>query len=235
MQEEQAGQEDRAGHGPRVSLLPRARPEVSPPPAVPGGSAKVVPQPSGLAAIFGKHRVPQAEREGNGWICGDRGIHGTRIAEITSPVEGCGIPAPVRVTGVAGLALDPPAVIDCTTARTLQRWIRSGLKPAVGRRGGGVVKLHIAASYVCRPRNNRKGARISEHGLGHAVDISEFTLRDGTVRSVAKDYRATRWMHAAYGAACGIFGTTLGPGSDGYHKTHFHFDTAHYRGGPYCR
>ena len=33
----------------------------------------------------------------------------------------------------------------------------------------------------------------------------------------------------------GIFGTTLGPGSDGYHEDHMHFDTAHQRGGAYCR
>ena len=41
-------------------------------------------------------------------------------------------------------------------------------------------------------------------------------------------------MRAAHRAACGIFGTTLGPGSDGYHEDHLHFDTVS-RGSPYCR
>jgi hypothetical protein len=36
-------------------------------------------------------------------------------------------------------------------------------------------------------------------------------------------------------AACGTFGTTLGPGSDGMHEDHFHYDTARHRNGAYCR
>jgi hypothetical protein len=36
-------------------------------------------------------------------------------------------------------------------------------------------------------------------------------------------------------AACGRFGTTLGPGSDGMHEDHLHFDTARHANGPYCR
>ena len=39
----------------------------------------------------------------------------------------------------------------------------------------------------------------------------------------------------SHAAACGIFGTVLGPRSDGYHRDHFHFDTANYRSGAYCR
>ncbi|MFY9319919.1 extensin family protein, partial [Lentibacter algarum] len=42
-------------------------------------------------------------------------------------------------------------------------------------------------------------------------------------------------IRAAHKAACGPFGTTLGPGSDGYHEDHLHFDTARYSGGPYCK
>ena len=42
-------------------------------------------------------------------------------------------------------------------------------------------------------------------------------------------------MRKAHKGACGIFGTTLGPGSDGYHEDHLHFDTAAHRSGAYCR
>lgn len=190
---------------------------------------------AGLGAVFGTKSVPPAEREGNGWVCGERSIEGVRISAITSPVAGCGIDAPVRVRAVSGIVLDRPAVLDCPTARALNSWVRSGLKPSVGRRGGGVASLRVVASYACRPRNNRRGARISEHGKGHAVDIAAVTLRNGRTLTVLDDYRRARWMRAAYGAACGIFGTTLGPNANAYHRNHFHFDTAHYRGGPYCR
>jgi hypothetical protein len=36
-------------------------------------------------------------------------------------------------------------------------------------------------------------------------------------------------------AACGPFGTVLGPNSNRFHQDHFHFDTARYRSGSYCR
>jgi hypothetical protein len=96
-----------------------------------------------------------------------------------------------------------------------------------------VVELRIAASYVCRPRNNKKGAKISEHGRGKAVDVAGLVFSDGSQWSVQNDYG--KELRRAHKAACGIFGTTLGPGSDGYHEDHLHFDTADHRGGAYCR
>ncbi|MGR3527092.1 MAG: extensin family protein [Paracoccaceae bacterium] len=79
---------------------------------------------------------------------------------------------------------------------------------------------------------------MSEHGRGKAIDVSGYTLRDGTQITVLRDWgagrngRALREMHRA---ACGPFGTVLGPQADRFHLDHFHFDTARHRGGPYCR
>lgn len=169
-----------------------------------------------------------------GAVCGDPAIRGEATAPIPGKLRGCGIAAPVRVTAVAGVALNPAATIDCTTARALKSWVEQGLQPAFGR--NGVVALRVAADYSCRPRNNRPGARISEHGRGKAIDISGFVLADGRALSVKTDWRsgAGKAIKVAHRSACGIFGTTLGPGSDGYHKDHLHFDTASYRGGAYC-
>ncbi len=177
-------------------------------------------------------------RAGAGRLCGVRGIEGDVIPQITSDVPGCGVEAPVRVTHVAGVKLSQAAILDCETATALHRWVRRGVKPAVGRRGGGVSELRVAAHYVCRPRNHRAGAQISEHGRGRAIDISGVILANGAEMNVLRDWhnsphsRALRQMHRA---ACGTFGTTLGPGSDGMHEDHFHYDTARHRGGPYCR
>ena len=113
----------------------------------------------------------------------------------------------------------------------VKAWIDEGVRPAFGRQE--VVELRIAASYICRPRNNIRGAKISEHGRGKAIDISGFILSNGRELSVSDDYN--RQMRRAHRAACGIFGTTLGPGSDGYHEDHLHFDTASHGNGPYCR
>jgi hypothetical protein len=113
--------------------------------------------------------------------------------------------------------------------------VREALKPAFGRKD--VVGLQVAASYACRPRNNVKGAPISEHGRGKAIDISAILLEGGRSVSVLEDWRGAsgKPMVKAYRAACGTFGTTLGPDSDRYHRNHMHFDTASQRNGPYCR
>ena len=99
--------------------------------------------------------------------------------------------------------------------------------------GGDLVELKIAAHYMCRTRNNKKGAKISEHGRGKAVDVAAFVLASGKAFTVAANYNKT--LRRVHKAACGIFSTTLGPGSDGYHQDHIHLDTAGYRSGPYCR
>ncbi len=177
-------------------------------------------------------------REAEGRLCGVRGIEGERIPAITSSVEGCGVAEPVRVTRVDGVRLTQAAILDCETAEALHTWVRRGVRPAVGRTGGGVEGLRVAAHYVCRPMNHRPGARISEHGRGRAIDISAILLENGDEMNVLSDWRGSRHSRALrsmHGRACGIFGTTLGPGSDGFHEDHFHYDTARHGTGPICR
>jgi len=175
---------------------------------------------------------------GGATICGVRGLTATPAEPIAARIRGCGLRDGVRVTAVQGVALSRPATIDCPTARALNDWVAQGVKPAIGRTGGGVTELRVAASYACRTRNNQPGARVSEHGRGRAIDIAAFKLRDGSEIAVL-----TGWRHRQQGrilkrihrAACGPFGTVLGPNSDRYHRDHFHLDTARYRSGPYCR
>ena len=54
----------------------------------------------------------------------------------------------------------------------------------------------------------------------------------GQTYTVAQNYNAQ--IRAAQKAGCGIFHTILGPGSDGYHESHIHFDVAHHGGQDYC-
>lgn len=165
-----------------------------------------------------------------GSVCGDASIRGEEISPIVSRVRGCGIADPVKVTQIDGVRLSMPATIDCTTARALKSWINRGLRPVAPAE---IVRLNIAGSYVCRPRNNVRGAQVSEHGRGKAVDISGITLANGRTITVSQDWRREKMLRASYSRACGIFGTTLGPGSDGYHEDHMHFDTAN-ANRPYC-
>lgn len=208
-----------------ASLRPRPRPDTLLPEL-----AAAAPAPAEPA---GKQKKPKREKASKkGSVCSDPAIKGEKLAPITSKVKGCGVEAPVRVTSVDGIRLSQPATINCETAQALKTWVVKAMRPAFGKKRE-VVELRIAAHYICRPRNNKKGAKVSEHGRGRALDIAGFVFSDGSEWTIARDYNAQ--IRKAHKGACGIFGTTLGPGSDGYHEDHLHFDTAHYNSGSYCR
>ena len=206
-------------------LLRKARPNVQPETIEP--VAAIIRPAPGTGPVAGKR----------GSVCGVPTIRGETISPIIGRAGGCGVANPVRITSVAGVALSQPSIVDCDTARALHAWVDRALKPSFGATGGGVTGLQIAGHYVCRTRNHKKGARLSEHSKGKAIDISAIILANGQKLSILRDYKGRngRPIKAAHKAACGIFGTTLGPGSDGMHEDHLHFDTARHRNGPYCR
>lgn len=175
-----------------------------------------------------KKKREMASRKGS--VCGMASIKGEEIAPIRSRVQGCGVEDPVAITSVAGVKLSQTATVDCSIARALDRWVDEVAQPAFN---GNLVEMQVAAHYACRSRNNIKGAKISEHGKGRAIDISAFILSNGTVLTVERNYN--KLLRRIYKAGCSYFMTTLGPGSDGYHENHFHFDTSARKGGAYCR
>ncbi|SDE37809.1 extensin family protein [Limimaricola pyoseonensis] len=202
---------------PRPAERPDLRPAIA--------TARTVSAPVAPAAIA------QA-----GALCGVPGLEGARVA----PIDGagaCGIAEPVRITALHGVRLAPAAVVDCPTARALAAWVDQAAKPALAATGGGLSVLRLAGSYVCRPRNHEQGAQLSEHSFGRAVDISAFGLRDGREISLSAGWNsrgAGAALRSLHKAACGPFGTVLGPDADAAHRDHFHFDTASGRS-PYCR
>ncbi|MDW4499807.1 extensin family protein [Sulfitobacter sp. D35] len=172
-----------------------------------------------------------------GAVCGTPEIQGERLNTVAGR-GACGVTDAVRVRSVSGVVLSQQSVMDCRTAQVLNAWVAQSAKPVLRRRGGGLARLEVAAHYACRGRNNQSGARLSEHGKGRAIDISGFTLRDGYTISVLRGWNSADFgpmLRTMHKQACGPFGTVLGPGSDRFHSDHFHFDTARYRSGSYCR
>ena len=165
---------------------------------------------------------------------------GTLVAESIGKVPGpgaCGVSNAYRVTEAAGVKLRQPATLRLATARRLDGWLRTHAVPIIGNRGGGLVGIQVPAHYVCKTRNSRRGARLSEHAKGNAIDISGITLRNGTTLSLERDWRRRSEgavLKRLHRAACGPFGTVLGPDADRFHQDHFHFDTKRRRN-PYCR
>lgn len=208
------------GQGVRLSPVPAPRPALTP-----RHVSRTVTRPPGTPSKIGK-------------ICGSRKIRGREAASIAGTLPGCGVRNPVQVVEVEGVRLSTASTMTCDTARALREWVKKGVKKSVRRKGGGVAELRVAAHYSCRTRNHQPGAKISEHGKGNAIDISAIVLKDGTVITLLKgwdDRRQGKILRKMHKAACGPFGTVLGPESDRFHKDHFHFDVARHRGGPYCR
>lgn len=202
-----------------VFTLPRPKPRPS--------DFSTLADPILVSAPAAKSDKPIASRKGS--VCQNPAIKGVILKPILSRTKGCGVKDPVQVTSVDGVRLSPPATLNCNAANALAEWVGEGLQTAFNNQ---VVQLNIADSYSCRPRNNVRGNKISEHGKGNAIDISAFVLNSGKVMSVAGNYGTQ--IRRAKQAACGTFHTTLGPGSDGYHENHIHLDVAQNRGGPYC-
>jgi hypothetical protein len=191
----------------------------------------VRPKALELEILFKKRKLRKTS------VCGDIEIQGKPVGNVPGRIKACGITDAVQVTSVSGVALSRPSTMDCGTAIALNKWVDKTVKPTFKRRGP-VVELQVAAHYACRTRNNRKGAKISEHGKGRAIDISGFKMADGEVVTVLNGWRknpSKRQLTKVWRGACGPFGTVLGPNADRYHKDHFHLDTARHRRGPYCR
>jgi hypothetical protein len=181
-----------------------------------------------------EHKAMAKKRKrAKGSVCGDLALQGTYIGPVPGRIAACGIDEAVKLRSVSGVVLSQEAVMDCTTAKALKKWTERSAKPAMARLGG-LTGYRVAAHYTCRTRNNQPGAKVSEHGKGHAIDISGFQLKNGQIVSVQEGWNSARYNKALrkmHAGACGPFGTVLGPNADRFHRDHFHFDTARYRSG----
>ena len=171
-------------------------------------------------------------------VCRDPRLRGTPKQTVVGPIAGCVIVEPVSVTEIAGIKLSAPATLGCRTARSFANWVTGVASPAakqiLGRR---LQSITIYGSYACRTRNNRPGARLSEHAVGRAVDVAGVTLGDGRKVSVLKHWgkgREGRFLRRIWQEACSTFTTVIGPEGDRFHRDHLHLDTA-YRNRGYCR
>ena len=230
---------------PDTSKRPVARIAAETPSVVPDAPVQLAAFAPGVTSLRPSIRPPaivqqamarRAERR-KGQVCGDPDLQGDEVGFVPGSINGCGVAEAVRLRSVSGVTLSQAAVIDCPTAKALKRWTEKGAIPALRKKGGGLASYRVAAHYACRTRNNQAGGRISEHGRGKAIDISGFVMRDGTTITVLNDWnsRNGKALKSMHRAACGPFGTVLGPNSDRFHRDHFHFDTAKHRSGNYCR
>lgn len=156
----------------------------------------------------------------------------TRSA-LGGPQSYCGAMQPFEMAAAADgrVQLRPTALLRCNMIPAIERWVRQTVEPAARRHYGvPLAEVKVAASYACRPRNNQRGAKLSEHGHANALDVSGFILADGRTITVKQGWhgepRDRSFLRSVHAGACQQFTTILGPEADAFHHDHFHFDLA---------
>lgn len=193
----------------------------------------VEPEPTPPGGVPGTPGTPDLRA-----LCGNTGILGRAEEPIPTNTRGCGMSAPVRVFEVAGIRLDPPALIDCPTAIALNEWVRRGARPALRDLGGGLDSLRIGSSYACPVDLGPPEQRLHLHTVGKAIDVSGFGLRDGSRISVFGGWDSAAWgapLGNAAESACDIFAVVLSPAAEGGQRNAIHLDTGRFAAGPFCR
>lgn len=155
-----------------------------------------------------------------------------------------GVATPLRITGpLEGVELRVPSaktpygLLDCRLALALAEMSRVLAEH-------GVVSVRIDNFYRPRARLPRR-KKLSQHAHGLAADVVEFTLENGEVLNVERDWqgvrgeppcgpearlveasdRAVRLRNLVCAiAARGVFHHILTPGYDAAHRNHLHLD-----------
>ena len=156
---------------------------------------------------------------------------------LASEVDGpgiCGLTKPFKVTALQGgaVAFNATATLDCPMVAELDAWLADVVQPAAQARfGQNVAQINSMGSYACRGMNNQRGAQLSEHSFGNALDIGGFVLADGRQITLVNDWwrgddQARAFLMDVHRGSCGHFTTVLSPGSNAFHYNHIHVDLA---------
>lgn len=206
--------------------LPRAKPPI-----------KASTEPRSFAEAVAGLDLDTAELSSKPTEC-DRRLAGLAVVAPLPRLIGpgaCGGAEMVELTAVLmpdkrRVALMPAPILRCAMAESVAAWVRDEVAPAAAKLGSPLQSIENYNSYECRGRNRVKGAKLSEHGKGNAIDVRALHLRDGR-RIEFTDEKADKPLRTALReSACHRFTTVLGPG-DPYHSGHIHLDIIARRGG----
>ena len=152
-----------------------------------------------------------------------------QAAEVTplddrEETNACGITGRVVLRGVGQAALGEVETA-CATALRLAMWERHDLQPLAQEIfGSSVARIAHIGSYNCRRISGSE--RMSTHARAAAIDVTGFTLTDGTKLRLLNDWttqgKAAEFLRRARNGSCDWFGTTLGPDYNAAHADHFH-------------
>ena len=123
----------------------------------------------------------------------------------------------------------------CALAAALIVWEREILTKAADKHlNSNIARINHYGIFSCR--NIAGSRRRSQHAFANAIDIGGFTLKNGQIISIRKDWpkdsAENAFLKEIHKGACTLFKGVLGPDYNAAHADHFHFDM-----GPYsiCR
>lgn len=148
----------------------------------------------------------------------------------------CGIEHPLMLKAIIladkrHVQVEPPVAMRCRLLGAFAQWVKEDVAPIVAASGQALAALSGVGGYECRGRNGVAWAKLSEHAIGNAVDVSGLKLVDGKIINVQQPNGAEALLEKVRAAACARFSTVLGPGADASHKTHVHLDLQERRHG----
>lgn len=226
----------------RVAAMPRMPDPVAPAPEpmiVDPAPAPAAPAPAPQSTWNGGTGMPASEV-----ACRQElkrlGVGYTDIPRISGG-RSCGIDWPIKLTSLSGdIRIKPAATLNCQVTAEFAKWVKSDMAPAARARYlSGIKSITQLSSYSCRTMNSQRGAPMSEHAHGNAIDIGAITLNSGRKIDVRKPgwfaFRKRGFLNTVRAESCDNFTTVLGPGSNKYHWNHFHFDLRQRKSGKsYC-
>jgi hypothetical protein len=152
-------------------------------------------------------------------------------ADYATP-DGCRVVNPVKLLKLKA-DLNRPASMACPLATALARFEAQAVQPLARQYlNQGVRKIHHVGAYDCR--SQRDGKKLSQHGLGMAIDLWAFEMDDGGIIKVRDEWKGSgaraTFLKKVADQACNFFHLVLTPASDNDHKDHIHVDL-----GPWMR
>lgn len=216
--------------------LPRPRPPMAKPPALPSWAAGAWTEPHSFREAAGpdfKSNEVTAEPS----ACRLR-LQQFAVVEPMPRLIGpgaCGGTDIVRLDSVTvgGKRVDitPAPYLRCPMAEQLALFVRDDAVPQVASAGEVLTRLDTYDDFDCRGRNRKLTGKVSEHGKANAVDVRGMTFASGRFAMWTDIKLAKPLREAMRKSACARFTTVLGPGSDGYHEEHIHLDLSERRNG----
>jgi hypothetical protein len=152
----------------------------------------------------------------------------------------CGAPQVVSYLGGPGkIDYQPGPLLTCGMALALASFERILQAEAVRAFASPVARIAQVGTYSCRGIAAFKGM-VSEHSYANAIDLTSFTLKNGKIFTVLRDFEKVPglplrpgglFLRAASRRAFDedVFSVVLTPFFNATHANHFHLDLARYR------